>query len=371
MFSKNIFQDLSTLIFRDNGYLPPLETQQKEKIRAFLNRPTTDTAKDLYEFISKVHKKQFVVDLVDNLHLHESNLKNILPNHRDHYIHSVNVYLIGLAIVNSSRYFAEKLLSQTITTSFLLSRETFHFRWVLAACLHDIAYPLELGLKTFNKFTKYFEGTSNSDKANFLRVEPEIYNQLKILPKLPTGDSERGPIRDTALGLIAQHLVNSYNGQCCLEFATLHSGLEDYFFGNLIRGRVDHGIFSAFITLKKIHELYKENGWDPDWYYDGVVDSSTAIFLHNSYKYSFLKDVFGEGKFKAGLPSPLGFLLFISDTLSEWMRGEMEDSHLYGICKQDDKIFFKAAKRTFQSIKTTLKILEPEVPLEIVPKWRI
>lgn len=84
---------------------------------------------------------------------------------------------------------------------------------------------------------------------------------------------------------------------------------------------MDHGVVAALLALKRTHQFYEDDqSFDVrDFYYE-IVDSATAIFLHNFY----FRHMFGQGigyeKFCHDFPNPLGYLLCLCDTLCEWQR---------------------------------------------------
>ena len=124
------------------------------------------------------------------------------------------------------------------------------------------------------------------------------------------------------------------------------------------------------MTLKLVHELYKENqDYNIKHFYYEVVDSSTAIFLHNSYKYSQLKQIYGDGEFLYDFPSPLGYLLCLSDTMCEWLRDNddkpTDDSNLFGIAFNNNKINFKIPESLRKHLKEDLKLFDKRIVINL------
>lgn len=100
MFAKNIFLDIRSIIFPEANDHLSIREEHKRVLLAFLDAPSPSATLALYRFVSQVQRKEGVYDLMDVLRLYEKGLSEILPNHRDHYLHSASVYALGLAIYN-------------------------------------------------------------------------------------------------------------------------------------------------------------------------------------------------------------------------------------------------------------------------------
>jgi len=368
MFSRNIFKDIEKLIFKEHDDYLNIRDDHRMHIQAFLSKPSFDATLVLYRFIAGVHKKEWLFNLIDDLRVYEKGFKKILPKHREHYRHSASVYLLGFAIYNNCKRLRDALNTERHEPTMRHQQKTsFMFRWALAACLHDLAYPLELSLNSFNTYSSYLHEMKD---CNFITIDPLIYEKFNLLPILEESNSIQPDIRkDTALGLIARCLVGNDNRYHPICHDTLLKLLEKYLTSSLAAGRVDHGIFSSIITLKRIHELYRNNSWNAlDFYYE-VVEASTAIFLHNSYKYSELKSIYGNGKFPYDYPSSLGFLLSVSDTLCEWLRGEKQDYDSYGLFVNDDEIVFRVPRSRVNKIQEAVMLFDTRLPIKVTDKW--
>jgi hypothetical protein len=128
---------------------------------------------------------------------------------------------------------------------------------------------------------------------------------------------------------------------------------------------IDHGAFSSFILLKCVYELYKDNpNWNIDDFYYEVVDSATAIFLHIAYKYADLAEIFGNGKFEYDSPNPLGFLLFLSDSVCEWLRGKRRNLKKYGIKVNGECITFKMPKSKQKKIEDSVLMFDNRLQIK-------
>jgi len=367
MFSRNIFGDIERLIFNPLSDNLGIRDDHKRFILQFLRTPSSKTTMNLYQFIANVHRKTYVFDLMNELRAYEDGFTEILSDHRDHYIHSASVYVLGLAIYNNCEPIRKALnIERHEDYSTHDQKTSFLFRWSVAACLHDLAYPLELSLKSFNKYSRYF----HRENYSFLKINRDVYELINLLPILDPDNNAMSAVRkDTALGMIANHLTRHRLWNSPITYETLLDFIKNFLEKNLTIGRIDHGIFSSLLILKRIHELYKKKNWDIwDFYYE-VIDSATAIFLHNSYRHSELKNIFGNGKFNYDYPSSLGYLLYLSDTLCEWLRDRKNDYKLYGVQVDNNSIVFRVPKKTINKIKPGAELFDDRIPIMITNKW--
>jgi hypothetical protein len=160
-------------------------------------------------------------------------------------------------------------------------------------------------------------------------------------------------------------LVNDRTGSSRISYDTLLKIIEKYYESNLKKGRIDHGAFSAVILLNRIHNLDELKDWPTEDFYYEIVDAATAIFLHNAYRYSPLRQLFGEGIFKYDSPSSLGYLLYLCDSLCEWLRGRSRDAHHFSINIQDDNILYRAPKKTKKNIEKAMELFDNRIPVNV------
>lgn len=318
-----------------------------------------------------IKKENLFVNFMEDLSLYEKSFKEIIPSHREHFLHSASVYVLGLSIYNSCRPVREALtISRHDNKDLHNQKSSFLFRWALTACLHDIAYPLELSLKSFRNYSSKFQ--KEGEEHNFLRIKEEIYKDLNLLPIVKPQKELEHIQKDTAIGLIVNRLTNYklLDKKPTITYNTLLEIMIRYIDNLLQSGRIDHGIFSSLVTLKLVHELYRKN---PDYnikhFYYEMVDSSTAIFLHNSYKYSQLKQIYGDGEYLYDFPSPLGYLLCLSDTMCEWLRDNddkpTDDSNLFGIAFNNNKINFKIPVDQYKKLKKDLNLFDKRIVINL------
>ena len=84
-------------------------------------------------------------------------------------------------------------------------------------------------------------------------------------------------------------------------------------------GFIDHGYYSAMIILKWYGYAIQMSGDHPERFYWPILDSATAILLHNYYRNVLQKKPFELGPMSAK-KNPIAFLLILCDELQEWNR---------------------------------------------------
>jgi len=84
-------------------------------------------------------------------------------------------------------------------------------------------------------------------------------------------------------------------------------------------GFIDHGYYSSIIVLKWYGYLIQSAKYKPEYFFWPVLDSASAILLHNCYKNMMMKKPFSLGAL-APNTHPIAYLLILCDELQEWNR---------------------------------------------------
>ena len=292
-------------------------------VKRFLKSGKKEDAFDVYfcyieMFIGGYEKSRRMIELLSEF---EENGSGLLMKHRDHYSHSVYVFLIGLAIYeNNSKYREAFKNFYGITASDKKEEEMkaahcFIKYWGLTSLFHDIGYPFEL---PFEQVASYFE--VDGDKRNnkpyvayndldkVLKLSDEINNQLsKILNNKCFSDTN-----SLFAYLLTEKLGETYN----FNFEEMKSTLvKKPVAPNEFGHYMDHAYFSCNVLFYKLfNELKLEINKE-------YLDALTAILLHNSlYKFSVAHYKYAGNKpFDVNL-HPLAFMLMLCDELQCWDR---------------------------------------------------
>ena len=243
----------------------------------------------------------------------EHSASPLLLSHRDHFVHCVYVFSIGLAIYQQSQSFRS-----AYETHYGLNGEkaAHHFLkyWGFTALFHDLGYPFEL---VYEQINSCFEMKASGGAGFYLSYQ----NKHK-----------RSGFNARFASELADRLYDKFRR--CPDYKSFLKGEEDtreqylqYLRKTLDRkpsdphsfgDYMDHAYFSAFLLL---HRLWPRSQWNSikkdDW------DALTAIMLHNSlFKHTILLDAPSIGSYPRMEMSthPLAFLLMLCDELQCWNR---------------------------------------------------
>lgn len=116
---------------------------------------------DEYSPHSIISEPNTLLDLVKIMKKYEENTGDLINRQRDHFIHSVNVFVLGLAIYAQNENYREIFKGYILDNEFYkkyyrdsnndYSHEEFLYRWGIAALFHDIGYPFEIIGKQIDK----------------------------------------------------------------------------------------------------------------------------------------------------------------------------------------------------------------------------
>lgn len=243
------------------------------------------------------------------------------------------------------------------------------FRWSLASCLHDLCYPFELSVKSFNDYSTFLHG--GREKRNDLAIKPSILNYFNNTPVIERAKLDQDiPLcikRNSGIGLIASYIYYISKEFKDVQYGQLKNFIRSEVINNLKLGIFDHGIFSSLIVIKRIHELYlRKHDWNVLDFYFEVIDSATAIFLHNFYRFSNLKRLLQSIKFNHQFPNPLGYLLCLCDTLCEWNRNRIDDKTQYRLnCCNTEEISFYVPREVRVDLLRNIEFLNETIQINI------
>lgn len=301
----------------------------------FLKSGRKEDAFDVYfcyleMFVGDYKKTRRMIELLSE---YEANGSGLLMKHRDHYSHSVYVFILGLAIYESSatyrnaykEYCKKNFISEDeekVTYNFDNENEAAcHYLqyWGLTSLFHDIGYPFEL---PFEQVASYFEvNEEDRTKRPFI-----AYHGLQSFTKIHKATQRK---LGQLYGMGTEKILSSTDE---LFAYALHEKLgKEYYFSenemyqyltkkptepDKFNHFMDHAYFSATMLFKK---LFEEVKLDISKEY---IDSLTAIILHNSL-YKFCVAFYNNPDANIRLKPewhPLAYMLMLCDELQSWDR---------------------------------------------------
>ena len=210
---------------------------------------------------------------------------------RDHYIHSLRVFLLGYAIINKvNQLFPE-------TDYFKFKDRGCNFIWMLAATFHDSAYAVE---KTDEWMNRFF--------LKFLGIETKF--SLRI-PEILT------PTYTDFLRMLSQHHKYPFSIRDNFHFS--FGGMDWNYYDKLGEAllRKDHGVLSALMLCHRMairegflgEELNLPSGDKYSFLYYHLP-AAHAISVHNIPLLVNFKQ------------HPFAFMLVLCDEIQDWGRSE-------------------------------------------------
>ena len=113
----------------------------RRSIADFIDDPSDNNAEKVYTFFSGLYrlsdeKDNPLVDMMDVMHSYEVGASRFTEKHRDHYIHSINVFLLGVEVYENCSRVRDVLTSCYGNGSFTTTDGSFLFTWGNASLFH-------------------------------------------------------------------------------------------------------------------------------------------------------------------------------------------------------------------------------------------
>jgi hypothetical protein len=321
-----------------DGNAPRQKEFLKQSVLSFLADETKSTAFDVYNVFFSAYRiilegsKNSFLDLLDVLSAYEERAATLIERQRDHYVHSVNVFVLGLCVyaqnANFRNAFAKAALDPgKYPENFTAGSEEFFFRWGLAALFHDVGYPIEIIGRQIESFLNFATDADHDGNSGVIRAHLEFENFRRlnsiaeVVPKKEFikefyNQNESSVYIDLfqPIDLLAQKIHLSLG----LPIRDIKDKLDTFTSDMAKFGFIDHGFYSAIIVLKWYGYLMQVTDSNPMRFYNAIVDSACAILLHNYYR-NVLQKQFGCGPLDAER-YPIAYLLMFCDEMQDWNR---------------------------------------------------
>ncbi|MDR3063580.1 MAG: hypothetical protein LBU40_05535 [Methanobrevibacter sp.] len=275
------------------------------------------------------NEPNLMLDLLETLKKYEQNTGDLIEKQRDHYIHSVNVFILGLAIYSQNKNYRDAFIGANIDGYYEYFYETnneeFFYRWGIASLFHDIGYPLEIIGKQMKKFIN--EGINiiykEQDVKTYLSFDDfDNFNTItKLDSKFPV--KYRGLYPETnfidlfkPLDILAHKISLAFDD---LDLNSVKANLDNFVNVMAENGFIDHGFYSAILVTLYYGYLIQKYNKKSEFFFFPIIDSGSAILLHNYYRNVLMKGEFKRGKLEVS-EHPIAYLLILCDELQEWNR---------------------------------------------------
>ena len=305
----------------------------ERELERFIDSGSTQDAYNVYYcfaeiFLSGYGSSKKLIELLNEC---ESSVSTLLMEHRDHYSHSVYVFVLGLAIYETNANFRKVFDTfygfDTNANANERSHEAACFFlefWGLASLFHDIGYPFEL---VFEQVMSFFDVQDDNRGEGTPYI---VYKNSRAMTELAPKAREHferlyGRRFTTVNELLAYDITQ--------KFGTTYGFTEDYLADLLEKKPVspedfayymDHGYFSAIRLYRELENgLVRDTKGTgcPQTLQAGHVDALSAILLHYVvFRYSLAPC---SGRDEPRMPMelhPLAWLLILCDELQCWDR---------------------------------------------------
>ena len=305
-------------------------------------------------------------ELINFVSLYENTASRLVNNHRDHYSHSVYVFILGLAIYHNNKGFQKAFALKYPCKN---KKENIHRKflkvWGMTALFHDIGYQYEIPMEQIKTRSSYqiktadgevikkqvFFRYQNMDEFTDLKNYFEIKNYKnidemlkKLVERKPAGIetgilSDRTPekIEDVLAHHIACMIQRTYDADYktkVIKNTVLNPAGEDFtgtteeFIAELLKAKpvpvetkkheafMDHAYYSAILLFKQLFEMFGADFLSDTDAFNDWMDTITAIAMHNKFFEFNLKN----GRSMEQDEHPLAYLLILCDELQCWDR---------------------------------------------------
>lgn len=327
----------------------------KASIDVFLEYSNEYTAIDVYETFLSIYqistldktteplnvrvlaKPNNSLELVKIMFKYEKLCKEMRQNIS---IHSVYVFLLGLAIYSQSLSYRVAFSNYIKKSKYdkyyrlndgQLSDEEFLYRWGIASLFHDIALPVEHLIKPMRALLNEELNTILTTKGESIKLDFSNLKNLDSISTIKNGFAVKyrsnypetkfldlfKPTDILVHKLSLDFNLNSKQQELLKhKIYQIHSGdcpCED-------NGIKDHGIIASIVILDLYGYLIQKYEKDYSFFFYPIVDSATAILLHTLY--NVMQIDFGQKKLDPNR-NPISYLLILCDELQEWNRKAM------------------------------------------------
>lgn len=286
-------------------------------VNRFLKSGKKEDAFDVYfcyleMFVGDYQKTRRMIELLSE---YEANGSGLLMKHRDHYSHSVYVFILGLAIYKSNELYQKAYKEYYKISDDKEAAAHYLQYWGLSSLFHDIGYPFEL---PFEQVCSYFEVEGDKRESRpfvayhdldaFISIDDKAKGELS---KIYSGKSFN-TTNDVFAYVLNEKMGNVYGfTEDQMRIFLVEKPTQPNKFNHFM----DHAYFSAAILFRKLFEemdieMHSEH-----------LDALTAILMHNSLYKFCIAHYKSEGNkpFKAEL-HPLAYMLMLCDELQCWDR---------------------------------------------------
>ena len=280
--------------------------------------------------------------LLELLSEHETNASSLLMKHRDHYSHSVYVFLLGLAIYRNNAAVRNEYNRVYGLKDGPEAACHFLKYWGITSLFHDIGYPFEIAHQQMKSYVCQLDSKNNNDDYGFA---PYVsYRNIDDFVFTRSGD-----LNELFAELITERLEKGYSKRSDTEPYYIKHLLEKALKDRAVHANpnekdylyMDHAYFSAMILAKTYIARNKDIRCADDIPAE-IKDALCAIILHNSlFKFTLRSLMHTRASLSLYDGQPLSYLLMLCDELQCWDRASYGQNSRGGIFAFDFDMVFE------------------------------
>jgi len=334
-FNKAVKGFFDDLVAEENTTTRRYFVYLNEAIAEFFEVGSMQNAYEVYRWFLDIYHinyadKASFLDLLDAMSKYEENVATMNDHQRDHYVHSVNVFLLGLYVYrcnsNYRKCFATQIEKRCENPHYVAIDEEFLFCWGIASLFHDIGYPLEIVSTQIRKYVEFVASVSEEssdaepfiDFMNFPALDSiQLTNPrlIEVPHSMQSSQTAAASKEIKPTDILAHNLHLSFG----LDAADINAAIQGYLRYMQKSRFLDHGFFSAIIVLKWYGELLQHSVAPSSLLFNEIALSSEAILLHNYYAGTLMKSPHDFGTLSPET-NALAYLLILCDESQEWNR---------------------------------------------------
>ena len=278
--------------------------------------------------------------MLELLSEHEVNASSLLMKHRDHYSHSVYVFLIGLAIYKNHAAFRNAYREKYGLTNDRQAAYHFLEYWGLAALFHDIGYPFEIAHQQMKAYVLKLDKNSSEEYGFAPYVSYRNMDEFTV--------SRLGDLNELYTHAIILRLKDGYLSRIGAEPYYAEHGLDKIMKDRAVHENpkdkdylyMDHGYFSGLMLAKVYLSRHREID-SYDKLPGDIMDAFCAVILHNSlFKNTLRSFLHTKEPLRLTDGQPLTYLLMLCDELQCWDRACYGQNSRTGIFASDFDMSF-------------------------------
>jgi hypothetical protein len=291
---------------------------EREDIQLFLRNTSSFSERQQYaiKLIEKNmenHGKEELIICLSELARVELDIQELEPWVRDHVVHAVLSFILGI-LINEKFFSIEQKVSE--------------LQWKIAGLFHDIAYPIQIAKDILKPFSTKI---NEIKKAGNISAPDIGFNVVPVgIENLTNGKESltliQKTIDDWGLDIDAknEYLLTIKKHEVCHGQISALSVLYilDLFYAKFNPNRI----------YSDIYDNEKHVNWNQKYFENDIVPACTAIFLHNLPQRCFINKKIDRNI------APLAYLLRLSDCLQDWERPSKNEPTGFNASQYDIRI---------------------------------